>query len=88
MSSQPLALAYHAHGQAAGLQGWRKGEDAIDALPYYDHMSDEEAQKAKLLIEQELAHSTKAPSDYLRDLPPEPVPRFEDYPALQQDLER
>lgn len=32
-AAAPLALEFAAHGQA---QGWRRGEDLIDALPYID----------------------------------------------------
>lgn len=88
MSGQPLALAYHSHGEGSGLQGWRRGEDVIDSLPYIDLLSDDVQAKVKQMIAEETTRSAKTPADYLRELPAEPASRFEDHPALQQEMQR
>lgn len=82
---QPLALEYEVRGQGSG---WRKGQELIDALPYIDLLSPEVKRKVEQLIEEELARSSKKPSDYLKELPPIAPPKFEGHPLLQQEYER
>ncbi|KAK9806831.1 hypothetical protein WJX72_004086 [[Myrmecia] bisecta] len=83
--TQPLALDSAPAGEAAG---WRRGEELIDALPYTDALSAEEKQAVDQLIQEELKNSVKKPADYLKELPPVPVLRFQDHPVLQHEYNR
>mmetsp|Transcript_19379 Transcript_19379/g.41933 ORF Transcript_19379/g.41933 Transcript_19379/m.41933 type:complete len:260 (+) Transcript_19379:104-883(+) len=84
-SKQPLALDFHAHGQA---WGWRKGEDLIDALPYVDTYEGNVKQQVDALIEEEMSKSTKKPADYLREMPAMPPSTLKDHPLLVAEMER
>lgn len=77
-----LALDYYAQGQAPLS---RKDEHLIDALPYVDGIPSD--LNVNQLIEEELKHSDKKPSDYLREMPPMPS-TFERHAILKAELER
>ena len=81
----PLALDLKAHGQSAG---WRRNEDLIDALPYFDTLAPEAKKQVDTLIEEELRRSTKKPADYLREMPAVPSNVFEGHPLLAAEYER
>ncbi|KAL6756456.1 Pre-mRNA-splicing factor SPF27 [Haematococcus lacustris] len=83
--AKPLALMQAAYGQA---QGWRRGEDLIDALPYIDGLTPEFKQQVDALIDDEMKRSIKRPSDYLRELPPVPAPSFAGSSVLCNEYER
>jgi pre-mRNA-splicing factor SPF27 len=85
MANPPLALTYHAHGQG---QGWRKGEDLLDALPYIDPLTPDVKSQVDKLIEEEMRQSTKRPADYLKELPPMPPATFRGHQRLLQEYNR
>ncbi|KAK2076455.1 hypothetical protein QBZ16_000980 [Prototheca wickerhamii] len=60
MPPEVLALPETAQGEE---RGWRRGQDIIDALPYIDELTPE--------YRAALSTSSKKPSDYLAELPPE-----------------
>ena len=50
-AAAPLALDSAPHGEAAGR---RRGEDALDALPYADALTPDEQRSAEALIQAEV----------------------------------
>lgn len=54
---------------------WSTGAEVIDALPYIDEEYGDPQVKRDVdrLVEEEMARSSKKPSDFLKDLPPVPI---------------
>lgn len=50
-SGAPLALPAEAFGEETG---WRRRQHLVDALPYVDHITDEEREAAEKLIREEV----------------------------------
>lgn len=50
-SGAPLALPAEAFGEETG---WRRRQHLVDALPYVDHITDEEREAAEKLIKEEV----------------------------------
>lgn len=71
---------------------WRntQTESLIDALPYFDQEYEDNRVKAdvKRMIQEEMKKGTKKPIDFLNEMPPAPVPNFEDCPMLAKEYER
>jgi pre-mRNA-splicing factor SPF27 len=87
-ASQPLALGFGG-AETSGLQGWRRDEHLIDALPYADAVDPALQPVIEALIEEEKRRSTKLPSDYLKELPPvRPAQPLQDRPVLKAEYDR
>ena len=53
-------------------QGWRLGQDSIDALPYADHITEKERAAAEELIEEECKKNKMTPQEFLTEFPAVP----------------
>jgi pre-mRNA-splicing factor SPF27 len=82
MKTAALAIDFYAQGQEPLS---RKDEHLIDSLPYIDAVPSDLDVNA--MIEEEMKNSDMKPSDYLKRLPPVPVP-FEGHAMLKAELER
>lgn len=69
---------------------WSTGAEVIDALPYIDDEYGDPQVKREVdrLVEEEMARSSKKPSDFLKDLPPVPTFNFKNHPMLAREFER